>query len=73
MKAFLSLLEGSDLNKQKWLDAGSGGGILSRQLVERGCDVIGVDASAQMIEAAKRLAQSGPFADKLGFRCDRNH
>ena len=47
-------LAGLDLTGQRWLDAGCGTGTLSRALARRGCDVIGVDASVEMI----RIAQS---------------
>jgi len=67
LHALLSLLCGNGPATGKWLDAGCGTGILSRRLAERGCDVIGVDASPKMIEVAKRLARSGPVVDKLGF------
>ncbi len=67
LHALLSLLCGNGPATGKWLDAGCGTGILSRRLAERGCDVIGVDASPKMIEVAKRLGRSGPVADKLGF------
>ena len=67
LHAFFSLLHGNDSATGKWLDAGCGTGILSRRLAERGCDVIGVDASPKMVEVAKRLARSGPVADKLSF------
>jgi len=53
MNSFLSLLDKDDLTSQKWLDAGCGTGILTRALAARGCKVVGVDASAGMIEVAK--------------------
>ncbi len=52
MKAFLSLLDGNDLTKQKWLDAGCGTGVLARALAARSCSVTGVDASSEMIQVA---------------------
>ncbi len=67
LHALLSLLCENGPATGKWLDAGCGTGTLSRRLAERCCDVIGVDASPKMIEVAKRLARSGPAADKLGF------
>jgi 2-polyprenyl-6-hydroxyphenyl methylase/3-demethylubiquinone-9 3-methyltransferase len=51
--SFFALLGGNDLNGQRWLDAGCGTGVLARALAERGCSVIGVDASPGMIEVAK--------------------
>lgn len=38
---------------ERVLDVGCGDGVLTKQLMERGCDVIGVDASPAMVEAAK--------------------
>lgn len=52
-KAFLYLLDGNDFNKQEWLDAGCGTGILARALAARGCRVTGVDASSRMIQEAR--------------------
>jgi 2-polyprenyl-6-hydroxyphenyl methylase/3-demethylubiquinone-9 3-methyltransferase len=55
IKAFLSLLDGDDLDRQEWLDAGCGTGILARALADRGCSVTGVDASSRMIQEARGL------------------
>src|SRR5436309_13391310 len=44
------LLAGRDLTGQNWLDAGCGTGTLARFLAGRkGCKVLGVDASEEMI------------------------
>ncbi len=40
---------------ERILDLGCGDGALTVKLVEMGCDVVGVDASAPQIEAAKRV------------------
>ncbi len=55
IKAFLSLLDVNDLDKQEWLDAGCGTGVLARALAAAGCRVTGVDASWAMIQAAGNL------------------
>jgi 2-polyprenyl-6-hydroxyphenyl methylase/3-demethylubiquinone-9 3-methyltransferase len=49
----LDLLADSDLEGQKWLDAGCATGTLARFLAERkGCKVLGVDASDEMVRNA---------------------
>jgi 2-polyprenyl-6-hydroxyphenyl methylase/3-demethylubiquinone-9 3-methyltransferase len=70
MKAFLSALDTSDLNKQRWLDAGCGTGTLSRELAARGCRVTGVDASSAMVEVARKSVFDGrrPLADDPVFQ-----
>jgi ubiquinone/menaquinone biosynthesis C-methylase UbiE len=60
-------LEGRDLSGQVWLDAGCGSGTLSRCLAARGCRVLGVDASPEMIAAAKDLTESDTNAAQLRF------
>lgn len=74
---FLSLAKGLPLAGQIWLDAGCGTGFLARGLSQRGCKVVGVDASQEMLNAAQTLAagkqgllfcriqtvESLPFAD----------
>jgi len=40
---------------ERILDLGCGDGVLTRKLVELGCDVVAVDSSAAQIEAAKAL------------------
>ncbi|MHC2335741.1 class I SAM-dependent methyltransferase [Bradyrhizobium sp. USDA 4454] len=65
--AMFGLLGTMDLNGQRWLDAGCGTGTLSRLLAARGCDVTGVDASPEMIAAARRRLADPP-AERLTFR-----
>ncbi len=50
LKVLDELLAGRDLTGQNWLDAGCATGTLARFLAERkGCKVLGVDASEEMI------------------------
>ncbi|MHC2436902.1 class I SAM-dependent methyltransferase [Bradyrhizobium sp. USDA 4451] len=65
--AMFGLLGNAELNGQRWLDAGCGTGTLSRLLAARGCDVTGVDASPEMIAAARRRLADLP-AERLTFR-----
>jgi len=48
----------------RWLDVGCGSGVFSRMLAAEGAQVLGVDGSAAMIEAAER--QPSP---SLAYRC----
>jgi 2-polyprenyl-6-hydroxyphenyl methylase/3-demethylubiquinone-9 3-methyltransferase len=57
----LALLDGQLERGALWLDAGCGSGFLARKLAERGCAVIGVDASEAMIRAARELTPRGRF------------
>lgn len=66
--ALFKLLAKPDLTGQHWLDAGCGTGTLSRLLAARGCDVIGVDASSEMIAAARGRTTDGPLGERLGFQ-----
>lgn len=52
--AMFKLLDGADLTHQIWVDAGCGTGTLSRRLAERGCSVMGFDASEEMLVVARR-------------------
>ena len=51
--AMFDLLGTTDLSGQHWLDAGCGTGTLARLLAARNCNVTGVDASPDMIAAAR--------------------
>lgn len=66
--AMFDLLGNADLNGQRWLDAGCGTGTLSRLLAARGCHVTGVDASSEMIAAARRRPADSTLAERLTFR-----
>ena len=45
-------LRGVDIKDRRWLDAGCGSGTLSRYLADRGGNVLGIDASADMVRNA---------------------
>ncbi len=45
------------------LDVGCGNGTLTRKLIERGADVIGIDASPSMVDAARRNGIDAYLAD----------
>ena len=55
---------------ERILDLGCGDGRLTLKLAEAACDVVGVDASPEQIEAARRLGLNAQFADarSLPFR-----
>ena len=38
---------------EKILDLGCGKGVLTKELIEKGCSVVGIDASPEMVEAAR--------------------
>ena len=61
-------LAGISLNATTWLDAGCGTGILARWLAEQGCKVEGVDAAAEMLQVAKRVASEASRALPVTFR-----
>src|SRR5260370_15286848 len=48
---------------ERILDLGCGDGALTIKLAEMGCDVVGVDASAPQIEAARRLGLDARVAE----------
>jgi trans-aconitate methyltransferase len=55
---------------ERILDLGCGDGALTKQLVDRGCDVVGVDSSPAQIEAARTRGLDAHVmsADALPFR-----
>jgi SAM-dependent methyltransferase len=48
---------------ERILDLGCGDGVLTAKLVALGCDVVGVDASAPLVEAARRLGLDARVCD----------
>src|SRR5258708_38252590 len=57
---------------ERILDLGCGDGALTVKLAEMGCDVVGVDASAPQVEAARRLGLDARVADgeRLAFEAE---
>jgi SAM-dependent methyltransferase len=53
---------------ERILDLGCGDGALTKKLVEMGCDVVAVDASAQQIDAAKQLGLDAQVMDGENLR-----
>src|SRR5882672_2945223 len=56
---------------ERILDLGCGDGALTRKLVELGCEVVGVDASAAQVEAARALDLDARVVD--GHALDFDH
>jgi len=56
---------------ERILDVGCGDGPLTKKLVELGCDVLGVDASPAMIEAAKAMGLNACVMDGQALQFDR--
>jgi ArsR family transcriptional regulator len=54
-------------------DIGTGTGILALELAELGLDVIGIDRSESMLEAARAKRPSGPDVGQLEFRAGDAH
>jgi trans-aconitate methyltransferase len=48
---------------ERILDLGCGDGVLTKRLMDLGCDVLGVDASPAMVEAARRRGVSAHVMD----------
>ncbi len=48
---------------ERILDLGCGDGVLTKRLLDRGCDVLGVDASPAMVEAARGRGVSAHVMD----------
>jgi 2-polyprenyl-3-methyl-5-hydroxy-6-metoxy-1,4-benzoquinol methylase len=61
-------LAGVSMTATTWLDAGCGTGILARWLAEQGCEVEGVDAAAEMLHVARRVASQGSQVLPVTFR-----
>lgn len=47
---------GVGYKNERWLDLGTGTGVLPLNMYEFGADIIGVDISSEQIDAAKQLA-----------------
>jgi trans-aconitate methyltransferase len=56
---------------ERILDLGCGDGALTRKLVELGCEVVGVDASAEQIAAAKKSGLDARVKDCQALDFDR--
>lgn len=50
---------------ERILDLGCGTGIIARQLADMGCEVVGIDSSAEMVEAAKKLGVDARLIDAV--------
>jgi 2-polyprenyl-6-hydroxyphenyl methylase/3-demethylubiquinone-9 3-methyltransferase len=61
-------LAGRQLQCQEWIDAGCGAGTLARYLADKGCNVLGVDASSEMISAARQAAQPAEHPERVRFQ-----
>jgi trans-aconitate methyltransferase len=55
---------------ERILDLGCGDGVLTKKLVEMGCEVVGVDGSASQIESAKRLGLDARVMDAQRLEFD---
>jgi len=57
---------------ERILDLGCGDGALTLKLVQLGCDVVGVDSSTELVEAARRLGVDARVGDgeRLEFACE---
>src|ERR1700740_2668361 len=44
---------------ERILDLGCGDGVLTKRLVELGCDVVAIDSSVPQVEAARKLGLDG--------------
>jgi trans-aconitate methyltransferase len=55
---------------ERILDLGCGDGALTKKLVDGGCDVVGVDSSAEMIAAAKTLGLDARVMDGHALQFD---
>lgn len=56
------------------LDLGCGAGLpTARQLIDGGCDVVGVDASTEQLRAARHNVPEAIFVERTGFDLDGLH
>ena len=65
IRVMCSILEDRVRPGSRWLDAGCGTGIISRELCALGANVIGVDASPNMLAVAETESQGEP---KITYR-----
>ncbi len=68
--SLLDLIDGENLSV---LDLGCGSGALTKELAERGCDAEGIDASAELLQAARTHYPELRFtqADAVSFQTGR--
>ncbi|MEM9704642.1 MAG: magnesium protoporphyrin IX methyltransferase [Pseudomonadota bacterium] len=57
----------TDLSGARVLDAGCGAGQFSRELAQRGAEVVAVDLSGVMVNLARERMQSDPCAERIRF------
>ena len=56
---------------ERVLDLGCGTGILAREHMDMGCEVVGLDSSAEMVEAAKALGVDARLIEGVEFESQR--
>lgn len=56
---------------ERILDLGCGTGILARELMDKGCEVVGLDSSAEMVEAAKSIGVDARLIEGVEFESQR--
>jgi ubiquinone/menaquinone biosynthesis C-methylase UbiE len=66
--SFLAYVDLLPIEGQLWLDGGCGTGFPSRPLLERGCRIVGVDASQGMLGIAQTQINSQPCEGRLFCR-----
>ncbi len=64
-KPVLELLE--PRQGERILDLGCGTGILAKELVDRGCEVVGIDSSLEMVEAARKIGIDARLIEGVDF------